>query len=221
MNALREWMVDMSPHALLAHYGYAGVAFALILEFLLIPFPAETILVFSGVMWHQGVFQIVPLLIVTILSSWLGSLLAYVIGSYVGRPILLKFGRYVGLNESKLHSAEVIFRRYSLPIVGLGRFIAGIRVLIAYVAEMNKMGLGLYAIISLVSAALWSIVFIFLGSTVSSKWHVIVTWSVIHPILASLFGLLVIALAYVVWRFKHKFIKVDPTQPSSSKIDTP
>ncbi len=214
-------MVDMSPHMILAQYGYEGVAFALILEFLLIPFPAETILVFSGVMWHQGVFHIVPLLIVAILSSWTGSLIAYFIGTYVGRPILLKFGRYVGLNESKLHKAELVFTRYSLPIVGFGRFIAGIRVLIAYVAGMNKMKFGVYSLITMVSAALWSLVFIFLGSTVSAKWHLIVTWSSAHPILASIVGLLVLALLYVVWRLKHKIIKIESNQTLTTKTDTP
>lgn len=206
----------MSPHQLLAHYGYTGIAVALILEFLLIPFPAETILVFSGVMWHQGVFHIVPLLFVAIFSSWAGSLLAYLLGSYVGRPILVKLGRYVGLTEAKLHKAEVVFRHYSLPILGLGRFIAGIRVLIAYVAGMNKIGFGLYAIITFVSASLWAAVFIFLGGTVSAKWHLIVTWSFTHPIFATLIGLLVAAVLYFVWRLKHKIIKVDNQQKALS-----
>ncbi len=217
----KEWMMDMSPQLILAQYGYAGVAFALILEFLLIPFPAETILVFSGIMWHQGVFHIVPLLLVAILSSWSGSLIAYFIGSYVGRPILLKFGRYVGLNESKLHKAELIFSRYSLPIVGFGRFIAGVRVLIAYVSGMNKMKIGVYSIITIISATLWSLVFIFLGSAVSAEWHLMVTWSSAHPVLAVIVGLLVVALLYVVWRLKHKIVRIDNAPNLSTETDTP
>ena len=133
----------------------------------------------------------------------------------------MKFGRYVGLNESKLHKAELVFTRYSLPIVGLGRFIAGIRVLIAYVAGMNKMNFGLYSLITIVSASLWSLVFIFLGSTVSAKWHLIVTWSSAHPMLAGIVGLLIIALLYVVWRLKHKIVKIDSNQPLTTKTDTP
>ncbi len=210
----------MSAHTLLSHYGYAGIAFALILEFLLIPFPAETILVFSGVMWHEGVFRIVPLLAVAISSSWIGSLLAYLIGSYIGRPILLKVGRYVGLTEAKLYKAELAFRRYSLPIVGLGRFIAGIRVLSAYVAGLDKMGIRLYMVTTFISATLWAALFIFLGGTVSAEWHHILTWASTHPLIASVAGLAAIALLYVIWRLKHKFVKIDASD-LSSKPDSP
>ena len=129
----------MSPHALLVHYGYLGIILALILEFLLIPFPAETILILSGILWRQGVLHLLPLLVFATVGSFVGSLCAYYIGFYVGRPVLLRYGRCVRLDEAKLDKAERAFEKYALPIVGLGRFIAGIRVLIAYVAGINKM----------------------------------------------------------------------------------
>ncbi|PWI58548.1 hypothetical protein BM613_03265 [Sulfoacidibacillus thermotolerans] len=193
----------MSPHAILVHYGYPGIFIALILEFLLIPFPAETILVFSGFMWHQGVFRIVPLLIIATLGSFTGSLIAYLIGSYVGRPVLLRYGRYVRLDEKKLIAAETAFRKYSIPIVGFGRFIAGVRVLIAYVAGMNKLNVPLYLVITIISAALWASMFILLGSTVSAYWHVGLRWIEANPVPSGLIALILIVAGSFYFRYRR------------------
>jgi len=188
----------LSPSQILLHYGYIGVVIALILEFLLIPFPAETILVISGVMWHRGVFHIVPLLIVAALGSWTGSLIAYWLGGLLGRPVLLRYGRYVKLDEKNLLKAETAFRHYSVLILGVGRFIAGIRVLIAYVAGINKMGFGLYAVITLVSAAIWSAAFILLGATIGAEWHLVSAWILLHKSFSIIMGVIVI-VAIVYW----------------------
>lgn len=192
----------MSPSVLLQHYGYVGVAVALILEFLLIPFPAETILVFSGIMWHKGLLSLVPLLIAATTGSWTGSMIAYGIGNFVGRPVLLKYGKYVRLDEKKLHKAEVAFTKYSVSIVGLGRFIAGIRVLIAYVAGIDKMNLPLYMVLTAISAFLWSMAFIMLGSTISASWRLILNWILQNPILSGLAVLLLVVAGVVYWRKK-------------------
>ena len=195
----------MSPYVIISHYGYFGVVIALILEFLFIPFPAETILIISGVMWHKGIFHLVPLLIIATAGSWIGSLIGYFIGSYVGRPVLLRYGRYVKLDEVKLAKAEHAFRHYSIAILGIGRFIAGIRVLIAYVAGMNKMGLGIYMLITLISAALWASAFVLVGATIGAKWQWVVSMVKLHPRLAILAGVIMMSLlVYYWWKKRSK-----------------
>ncbi len=209
----------MSPYVIISHYGYFGVIIALILEFLLIPFPAETILVISGVMWHKGLFQLWPLIIIATAGSWVGSLIGYFIGSYVGRPVLLRYGKYVKLDEAKLVKAEHAFRRYSIAILGIGRFIAGIRVMIAYVAGMNKMGLGLYMFVTLISAALWSSAFILVGATIGAKWNFIVGLVKAHPRLSIVAGVIVVALVAVFWwRKRTKKLAKSDTMVAETEI---
>lgn len=193
----------MTPSLIIQHYGYIGVAFALILEFLLIPFPAETILMISGAMWHEGLLHLVPLLIAATIGSWTGSMIAYGLGDYVGRPVIIKYGKYVRLDERNLHRAETAFAKYSIPIVGLGRFIAGIRVMVAYVAGINKMNIPLYMILTAVSAFLWATAFIFIGSTISAKWRMVWHWALHHPVLAVGGALLILAAGVLYWRWKR------------------
>lgn len=206
----------MSPHAILQHYGYFGVAIALILEFLFIPFPAETILVFSGVMLHKGLFSTIPLITVATLSSWIGSLIAYYIGSIIGRPVLLRYGKYVKLDEAKLHTAETYLRKYSIAILGIGRFIAGIRVVIAYVAGLNRIGIFLYAIITLFSAALWSTFFILIGGTIGARWNEIVHFVKMHPVLSVLLAVIIVGAMTYLWvrrRRKERAAKIETPRP--------
>lgn len=206
----------MSPHELLLHYGYAGVVVALIMEFLLIPFPAETILIFSGFMWHQGLFHLVPLLIVATLASWTGSYIAYWIGRRLGRPVLLRYGRYIRLDEKNLLRAEHAFSRYSIAILGIGRFIAGIRVLIAYVAGINKINQTLYLVITIISAALWAASFIMLGATIGAEWHLVVIWILAHRALSIAVGVALVALLVWWWMRKRKKAQASRTNGAES-----
>ncbi len=194
----------MSPHELLLRYGYLGVVVALILEFLLIPFPAETILVISGFMWHQGVFHLVPLLTVATLASWTGSFIAYWIGRRLGRPVLLRYGRFIKLDEKKLEKAEHAFERYSIAILGVGRFIAYIRVLIAYVAGINKINQSLYLIITIISAALWAASFVLLGAIIGAEWRRVELWILSHRALSIAIGIVLVALLVWWWIVRRR-----------------
>ena len=92
----------MHARTLLSHYGYLGILIALSLEYLFIPFPAETILILAGAMWHQGVFAFWPLVLIATVGAFIGSWLGYFIGAWLGRPMLLRFGKYVRLTEKKI-----------------------------------------------------------------------------------------------------------------------
>lgn len=202
----------MSPHELLLRYGYLGVVVALILEFLLIPFPAETILVISGFMWHQGVFHLAPLLIVATLASWTGSFIAYWIGRRLGRPVLLRYGRFIKLDEKKLQKAEHAFEHYSIAILGVGRFIAYIRVLIAYVAGINKINQSLYLTITIISAALWAASFILLGAIIGAEWRRVELWILSHRALSIAVGIVLVALLSWWWIIRRKKAQANRTK---------
>ncbi|KUO94811.1 DedA family protein [Ferroacidibacillus organovorans] len=190
----------MSAHTILTHYGYLGVFVGLILEFIFIPFPAETTLVISGVMWHQGDFKLIPLIIAATIGSFVGSVIAYLIGFFLGRPLLLRVGKLIRLTEEKLNRFEDIFKRYSIPILLFGRFIAGVRVIIVYIAGINKMKPWIFVVISLISTAIWVIAFILLGATIGTEWKALVHLFFAHPILFIL-GVLILIAGYI---FLHR-----------------
>lgn len=164
----RTW--DLYVQNLIHHYGYIGVFFILFMEMVGLPFPAETTLTISGIEWTQGVFRLVPLLLAASIGNVLGSTVAYGIGRFLGRPVIVRFGRYVGINNERMDRANEMFYKYQNPVVLFGKFIAGIRVLIPYLAGINNMPFLVFFIYNAVSAVVWAGVFIVVGKYIGIEW---------------------------------------------------
>lgn len=156
--------------ALLHHYGYLGVFFILLMEMIGIPFPAETTLTISGFEWTQGVFRLVPLLLAASIGNIFGSTIAYGIGRFLGRPVIVRFGKYIGITNERLDKANVTFNRFQGTVILFGKFIAGIRVLIPYLAGINRMSFALFSLYNAVSAVVWAGTFIIIGKYIEVEW---------------------------------------------------
>ena len=79
-------------------YGYAAMFIAMVLENANIPIPSEIVLGFAGYLIAQGVFDMHTTMVVGTLAGIVGSVLSYWMGEYGGRPLLLKYGKYVFFN---------------------------------------------------------------------------------------------------------------------------
>ena len=188
---------------MLHHYGYFGVFFILLLEMVGIPFPAETTLTISGFEWSNRAFKLVPLLLSAGLGNIVGSTIAFWIGRLLGRPVIVRFGKYVGITNERLDKANHMFHRHQSWIVIIGKFIAGIRVLIPYLAGINKMNFAVFSLYNAVSAFVWAAVFIILGRYIGiewSKYH-----QVLHQYLVP--GIIVVVIvigAVVALKMRHR-----------------
>ncbi|MCL6453109.1 MAG: DedA family protein [Alicyclobacillus sp.] len=183
---------------LIQHYGYVGVFLILACEVVGIPFPAETTLTLTGIAWTAGTFRLVPLVLMAALGNIVGSTVAYFIGKYLGRTVILRYGRYVGITEPRLNHAEVLFQKYQWAILVVGKFIAGVRVLIPYLAGLNAMPFIRFTIVNSVSAILWVLTFVLLGSTIGALWrqyHALILHDLWYAI-----AIAVVLVALYVWR---------------------
>lgn len=162
---------------LITHYGYVGVFFILLMEMIGIPFPAETTLTISGFEWTRGVFSLVPLLLSAALGNIIGSTIAYAVGYFLGRPVIVRFGRFVGITEDRLNAADEKFAKYRGAVVLFAKFIAGIRVVTPYLAGINRMPFALFSIYNTISAFAWAALFIIVGR------YIEVAWSNYHKVL--------------------------------------
>lgn len=177
---------------LLSHYGYIGVFFILLIENIGVPFPAETTLTISGFEWMKGTLSLAPLLLSAAIGNIIGSTIAYGIGYFLGRPVIVRFGRYIGITKERLDIADKKFAKYRNTIVLFGKFIAGIRVLIPYLAGINKMPFLLFSVYNAVSAVVWAAFFIIVGR------YVEVAWSQYHKVMHQyLVPVIILALVIV------------------------
>ncbi|MFX4301529.1 DedA family protein [Alicyclobacillus tolerans] len=155
---------------LLHLYGYGGLFIILLAEMIGFPFPAETTLTLAGVEWSQGMFSFLPLLLVSAFGNIAGSTIAYGIGYFLGRPVILRFGRWVGVTEARLKKAENKFVQYQISILLWGKFVSVIRVLVPYIAGLERMPMIRFSLLNSISAFLWAAVFLLEGRFLGVLW---------------------------------------------------
>ena len=109
--------------AVISASGYAGVLLLMALESACIPLPSEVIMPFAGYLVHTGRLSLIGVATAGALGCNLGSLVAWYIGAFGGRPFIARYGRFVLLNHHDLERANYFFHRFGGITVFLGRLL--------------------------------------------------------------------------------------------------
>ncbi len=147
----------------ISQYGIIGIGIIMFMEMVGIPFPAETTLVFSGIAWANGTLDPFYLIPIAIIGHVLGSSVGYGVGRSVGRLVILKYGRYVWITPEKLAIAEQKFQKFQSAVIISAKFIAVVRILIPFIAGINRMPFWRFTIINFIGTSLWVFTFVFSG----------------------------------------------------------
>ncbi len=201
---------------LLQTYGYTGLFIALALEYVL-GVPAETILTTTGILWQNKIYHLhlFPLVMSTSLGTTVGASFAYVIGRTLGRPFLLKYGKFVRLTPERINKADRLFAKYTLPTLIISRYIAVIRILIPYLAGINKIRFPLYFITIFLSSILWTTTFITAGGIIEHAFGAVL----LHWKRNLIPAILILALLIVGYAYLHKWLSKKMNLEDKSKKD--
>lgn len=145
------------------HYGYIGLTAILILGIVGLPLPDETILTAVGYFVYKGSLLYFPSLFFGILGGLLGITLSYALGVFIGRPLVVRYGRYIHITEKLLIRVEQYFEKYGAVTLFGGFFIPGVRHVTAIVAGLSGIPYGKFAFPSYLGVCVWVTVFITLG----------------------------------------------------------
>jgi membrane protein DedA with SNARE-associated domain len=138
-------------------YGYWGVALAIGLESMGVPIPGETALIAGAL--YAGKTEALNIWILIAFASAgaiLGDNIGYWIGRELGFRVLLRYGSYIGLTESRIKLGEYLFKRHGGKIVFFGRFIALLRSLAALMAGLNQMSWPRFVVFNAAGGILWA-----------------------------------------------------------------
>ena len=165
--------------SLYAAVGYIGVMIAMAIESAMIPLPSELILPFAGFMVSDP-SQIEPLtggpwsfwivVVVATIGNTLGSLIAYAIGAWGGRPFLERYGRYMLIREHEIEAADHFFARYGSATVFIGRLLPIVRTFISFPAGVTRMPIGKFVLYSTAGALIWSTILVWAGMQLGASW---------------------------------------------------
>ena len=143
----------------LVHQYGAWIVFALVfLESIGLPLPGEAILVSAAI--FAGTTQelsIALVLFAAIIGAILGSIIGFWIGDRYGYPLLLRYGSYIGLTETRIKIAQYLFRRQGIIVVLIARFVAVMRSVVGFIAGANRMPFTNFMIANSAGAAGWAL----------------------------------------------------------------
>jgi membrane protein DedA with SNARE-associated domain len=180
--------------------GYLGVAIWVAIESVVIPIPSELVLPFAGFLVADpaslepltGAPWTIPLLVVfATLGSLAGALIAYAIGFYGGRPLLLRWGRLLRFSEADLARTERFFARWGTTAAFLGRMVPVVRSLVSFGAGVGRMPLLPFAVFTVLGSIPWNLALVGAGYLLGEN------WAAFENLLAQYEAVVLLALATV------------------------
>jgi membrane protein DedA with SNARE-associated domain len=151
----------------LSQGGYGLIAGLMALESTIVPIPSEVIIPPAAYLAHsQGQFSMPGVVLAGTVGSWVGASVMYWAARLLGHPIIVRFGRYVGLGPAKLELAERWCTHHGSPGVFFSRLLPVIRHLIGIPTGILRMDFRWYALATLLGSLLWCSVLAWLGRAV-------------------------------------------------------
>ena len=120
------------------------------------PVPGETVLVIASMhAGHRG--EASPSLLAT-RSTIIGDNIGFSSApTWVSVP--RRFGRYLGITDSRIKLGQYIFMRHGAKVVFFGRFFAILRCLAAFLAGVNQLSWPRFLLANAAGAIVWATIF--------------------------------------------------------------
>lgn len=166
-------MVAAMVHALFVQWftlsrqwGYAGVFVLMAIESTVLPIPSEVVVPPAAYWAQQGEMSFWGVVFAATFGSWAGSALSYLFAARIGRPFLLRYGKYFLVPEPRWLLAERWIQRYSAGGIFFARLLPVVRHLVSLPAGAARIPFGLFSAMTLTGSFLWSLVLAWFGAQV-------------------------------------------------------
>jgi membrane protein DedA with SNARE-associated domain len=151
--------------------GYAGVAILMGIESACIPLPSELIMPFAGYLVFTGTMKLFWVATAGAIGCNLGSLVAYEIGCYGGRPLVERYGRWILLSHRELDWADRFFLRWGYLAVVIARMLPVVRTFIALPAGIARMPRARFHIYTFLGSWPWCLALAYFGMKMGEHWR--------------------------------------------------
>lgn len=146
--------------------GYLLIALLMAAESSILPVPSELVIPPAAYLAHaHGTFSYPGIVIAGTIGSWVGATVMYWVARLLGRPLLLRYGRYVMITHEKIEHAENWSAHYGGMGVFVARILPVIRHLIGIPAGIVRLNYWKFSLATAAGSALWCSVLVWLGVT--------------------------------------------------------
>lgn len=158
---------------LISNLGYAGIFFGMLLESSFIPFPSEIIMIPAGYLVYKQEMNIWIVISIGTLGSVCGAVFNYYLARIIGRPILIKFGKYFLISEKSFAKAENFFKKHGTISTLTGRLIPVIRQLISIPAGAFHMKMIPFLSLTAIGSIVWISILVVFGFLIGKNQELI------------------------------------------------
>lgn len=184
--------------ATISRLGYGGIVLLMAIESACIPLPSEIILPFSGYLVFRGEMHLQLVALAGAFGCVLGSIVAYFVGAWGGRPFIERYGKYILISHHDLALADRWFQRHGDITVFVARLLPVIRTFIAFPAGVARMRLWRFNVYTFVGSYLWSLALAWIGMKLGEHWDTLGIY--FHRFDAVVGVVLLVGIAWYVWR---------------------
>lgn len=191
VSAWFVWLAD--------HLDYTALFVLMTLEASIVPIPSEAVLIPAGYLSAEGGLDPALAFAAALAGVAVGSTFNYLLGRYVGRSFVLRYGRYFLISREAYERSEELFSRNAVMFTFLGRFIPAVRHLISIPAGMARMPFGLFMAVTLAGSGAWVAILIAFGYVFGRNTDLIESY--VHDLSLTVAVVAVLALgAWLAWR---------------------
>ena len=187
-------------------WGYPGIFLLMALESSFFPFPSEVVMIPAGYLAYKGEMNLFLAVLTGLGGSLFGALFNYWLALKLGRPFLLRYGRYVLVKEHTLQRMEDFFARHGHISTFTGRLIPAVRQYISLPAGLARMNLAVFSFYTSLGAGVWVTILAMLGYTLGHNEEAI--RANLHLVtLITLGAVAVIVLLYARLKLRKKLLR--------------
>jgi len=155
---------------MISKFGYTGILITMAIESACIPLPSEIIMPFSGYLVSTGQFSMLGVTMAGAIGNVLGSLVAYYVGVWGGRPFVERYGQYFLVSRRDLEMADRWFLKYGETAVLISRMLPVVRTFISLPAGIVRMNVPRFVLFSFIGAVPWCYLLAYIGLKLGERW---------------------------------------------------
>jgi membrane protein DedA with SNARE-associated domain len=143
--------------------GYLGIIVLMAMGSTPLPVPAEVVVPPAAFLAAQGRLSLAGVILASTLGAYLGAAIMYWLSLWLGRPLVVRFGRFILFPPKKLEEAEHWLARYEAGGVFFSRLLPGVRHLISIPAGIVRMNFAIFSVVTLIGSAISCSILAYLG----------------------------------------------------------
>ncbi|MEI8361462.1 MAG: DedA family protein [bacterium] len=182
------------------HFGNYAVTALMALESANIPIPSEAILTYAGYLASKGLLNWHLAAFAGAVGCIIGGSVSYYIGLKLGRPFLMKYGKWFLLSPKDIEFAEKFLSKYGEATYFISRLLPVIRTFIAFVVGISRGNFWRFNLYSFIGSWIWSYILVYIGLKLGDNWDTVKPfWDKFSA------AIILIIIISIVWHIKRVF----------------